>query len=451
MSDNVYNKICKIFNLDNDSKMLSYNNNCLSTGFCDENSIFKTFIFEFCFLLKKGSVEFKNLNDIWFFKTFDSKEKEIALAILDILIKKAEKKEVENEAYLNAIIKLVNLNDYRKYTVFKYLQSIFSYYNNNFEYIVFPLLYSIGFNNNFIKGLLKNDLSDLMSSFIDKIDSQDQIYYYNINEEFLLYLNKLIYYIKYNESHSEEKKDISPLYHYLCENIDNSKKPKNLDNDYPESFNCFLELKALLFEYDTKHAIKKNIIKIQNENIEEKISENDNNKRINGNSTKSSSDKDSNENSINVNDFENKQKEKNDTHDNLDEKIKDGIKNYFRYYSKYNTINNLCSKISSTMNEAKLNKDFVEKYYTFLSQNSENKLLINKLSSTVLMLQNSNIFNIKRKLTEALSFGIIEKYKDFFSFSNDYYPSKASLRELIALILKKKIIKKEKKSQKLKI
>ena len=438
MSDNVYNKICKIFNLDNDSKILSYNNNCLSTGFCDGNSIFKTFIFEFCFLLKKGSVEFKNLNDIWFFKTFDSKEKEIALAILDILIKKAEKKEVENEAYLNAIIKLVNLNDYRKYTVFKYLQSIFSYYNNNFEYIVFPLLYSIGFNNNFIKGLLKNDLSDLMSSFIEKIDSQDQIYYYNINEEFLLYLNKLIYYIKYNESHSEEKKDISPLYHYLCENIDNSKKPKNLDNDYPESFNYFLELKALLFEYDTKHAIKKNIIKIQNENIEEKISENDNNKRINGNSTKSSSDKDSNENSINVNDFENKQKEKNDTHDSLDEKIKDGINNYFRYYSKYNTINNLCSKISSTMNEAKLNKDFVEKYYTFLSQNSENKLLINKLSSTVLMLQNSNIFNIKRKLTEALSFGIIEKYKDFFSFSNDYYPSKASLRELIALILKKK-------------
>ena len=60
------------------------------------------------------------------------------------------------------------------------------------------------------------------------------------------------------------------------------------------------------------------------------------------------------------------------------------------------------------MNEAKLNKEFVEKYYKFLNQNSENKLLINKLSSTVLMLQNSNIFNIKRKLTEALSFGIIE-------------------------------------------
>jgi hypothetical protein len=43
-------------------------------------------------------------------------------------------------------------------------------------------------------------------------------------------------------------------------------------------------------------------------------------------------------------------KKKNDTHDNLDEKNKDGIKNYFRYYSKYNTINNLCTKISSTMN-----------------------------------------------------------------------------------------------------
>ena len=58
------------------------------------------------------------------------------------------------------------------------------------------------------------------------------------------------------------------------------------------------------------------------------------------------------------------------------------------------------------------------------------------------MLQNSNIFNIKRKLAEVLSFGIIEKYKDFFSFSNDYFPSKANLSELNALILKKKVSQK---------
>ena len=55
----------------------------------------------------------------------------------------------------------------------------------------------------------------------------------------------------------------------------------------------------------------------------------------------------------------------------------------------------------------------------------------------MLILQNSNIFKIKRKLARALSFGIIEKYKDFFSFSKDYYPSYASLRELSALIIKK--------------
>ena len=29
-----------------------------------------------------------------------------------------------------------------------------------------------------------------MRDFINKIDDQDQIYYYKINEEFLLYLNK---------------------------------------------------------------------------------------------------------------------------------------------------------------------------------------------------------------------------------------------------------------------
>ena len=434
MSENVYNKICAIFNIDNESKILSYDN-YLSTECFDEYMIYKTFLFEFCFLLKKGSVEFKSLNDIWFFKTFNSKEKEIALNIIDILINKAEKKKLDDEVYLNVIIGLVTLNDYEKYITFKYLQSIFSYYNKNFEYIIFPLLYSIGFNNEFIKSLLKNDLIGLMSPLIDKIDDQDRIYYYNINEEFLLYLNKLIYYIKYNESNPKEKKDITPLYQYLCENLDNSKKPKNLDNDYPESFNCFLELKALLFEYDTKYAMKKSTKKIPNESEKEKKSENDNNK---GNSIKSSSDKDSNENSINANDSYNQQKVNNDTHDSIDEKIKNGIKKYFLYYSKYNTINNLCSKISSTMKEAKLNKEFVEKYYKLLRKNSENKLLINKLSSTMLMLKNSNAFNIKIKLAEVLSFCIIEKYKDFFSFSNDYYPSKTNLKELRTLILQKK-------------
>ena len=417
-NDNVYNKICKIFTTDNDSKILSYDTS-LPTEYFDENKIYKTLLFEFCFLLKKGSVKFKNLNDIWFFKTFNSKEKEIALIILDILINKTEKKKVEIEAYLNVIIRLLTLNDYEKYNIFKYLQSIFSYYNNNFEYIIFPLVYSIGFNNEFIKDLLKDDLIDLMRGFVDKIDDQDRIYYYNINKEFLLYLNQLIYYIKYNESNQKEKKDISPLYHYLCENIDKAKKPNNIDSDYPESFNCFLELKALLFEYDSKYAMIQN----KNENIKEKLSGNDNNKGINRNS---------------ANELENQQKEKNDSNDNLDEKINNGIKKYFRYYSKYNTINNLCSKISSTLKEAKLNKEFVEKYYKLLSENSENKLLINRLSSTVLMLQNSNIFIFKRKLAEILLFYIIEKYKDFFSFSNDYYPNKANLKELKELILKNK-------------
>ena len=435
MSENIYNKICAIFNIDKESKIISFNNNLSNESF-DEYMIYKTFLFEFCFLIKKGSVKFQNLNDIWFFKTFKNKEKEIALKMIDILINKTEKKKVKIETYLNVIIELITLNDYEKYKIFKYLQSIFSYYNKNFEYIIFPLIYSIGFNNEFIKSLLKNDLLDIMSEFIEKIDNQDKIFYYNINEEFLLYLNKLIFYIKFNELNINEKIDIIPLYKYLCENLNNSKKPKNLDNDYPESFNYFSEIKSLLLDYDTKYANKKNTIKTQNESEKEKISENDNNN--NENSTKSSSDKYSNENNIITNDSDNQQKVNNDTHDSIDEKIKNGIKKYFKYYSKFNRINNLCSKISSIMKEAKLNKEFVEKYYKLIRENSENKLLINKLSSTLLMLQNSNIFNLKRKLTEALSFGIIEKYKNYFSFSNDYYPSKKNLKELKALILQKK-------------
>ena len=61
-----------------------------------------------------------------------------------------------------------------------------------------------------------------------------------------------------------------------------------------------------------------------------------------------------------------------------------------------------------------LNKESLEKYYRLLFDISDNKLLINKLSSTILLLKTSNLANIKRKLTEVIPFNIMEKYPGFF-------------------------------------
>ena len=114
--------------------------------------------------------------------------------------------------------------------------------------------------------------------------------------------------------------------------------------------------------------------------------------------------------------------------------IKEQIFNYFILFSKYNDLKNLCSKIPSILENIKLDKKSLDDYYKVLFENLENKILIKKLSSTILLLQTSNLANIKRKLTEVIPFNIMEKYKQLFFFSDDYYPNKSNLNELKILM-----------------
>ena len=101
---------------------------------------------------------------------------------------------------------------------------------------------------------------------------------------------------------------------------------------------------------------------------------------------------------------------------------------------KFDKYKNLCSKIPLIINEINLNKQFIDDNYKLRLKISENELLIKKLSSTILLLQNSNIINLKRKLTEVMLFSIMENNKDLFSFSNDYSPNLFNLYELLNLI-----------------
>ena len=74
--------------------------------------------------------------------------------------------------------------------MFKRLQSIYSYYHNNIEYVIFPLIFTIGFDNQILRKFLKNDLMDIVGNFIYKIDKDDNITY-DIDEDFIMNLNKL--------------------------------------------------------------------------------------------------------------------------------------------------------------------------------------------------------------------------------------------------------------------
>jgi hypothetical protein len=99
-------------------------------------------------------------------------------------------------------------------------------------------------------------------------------------------------------------------------------------------------------------------------------------------------------------------------------------------------LNNLCSRIPVILDKLNIKTDAVEKYYKILNSSMENKILLNKLSSTILILQNENIINLKRKLIEVLLFEIMEKHQDKLYFSKDYFPSYYLLNDLIDMAKK---------------
>ena len=448
MNKEVYNRICSIYHFDKDFQKLTYDNKILSNEF-QESIIYKTLLFEFCFLVNKGSVEFKNMNDIWFFKKFTPEEKNIAIEIIDILLKKIENKNTENSAYINLVGNLLKLNNNRKYNIFKYLQSIYSYYNNQFKYIIFPIIYTLGFDNETLKLYLKNDLKDVVDKYVNEINYEDNIYYYNIDEEFLRNLNKLLYYLNFNEKNPSKKKDINPLYYYLCDYGSISQKPNAWNEKYPENFNYFFEIKDLIKIIESTYKNKNGILfehgKSEKKKNEENTEANNDlqNKKKNGNSTKSSSDINESNSNINISNGENAlnnvllENNTNNTFTNIHDIVKKEIKIYFEYYEKCNKLKDLCAKISYILDDIKFNKNFLDKYYNILFEIRENKLLISKLSSSILLLQISNLASFRKKLTEVIPFHIIEKYPNYFSLTGDYFPNSSNLNELKAIVTEK--------------
>ena len=455
MNENIYKRICSIYDFDEDSQILTYNYNILSKNSNSQRSnIYKSILFEFCFLINKGSVEFKDLNDICFFKSFSTKEKELALEIIDVLLKIIENKKMDDSDYMNLTCNLLKDNN-RKLNIFKYLQSIYSYYKDDFRYIIYPIIYTLGFDNEALKLYLKNDLMDVIGRYMNE---SSEIYYYNIDEEFLQYLNKLLYYLNYNQKNPKEIKDINSLYKYLCDYGSNPKKASDLDEKYAEHINCFSKIKdlieAMYINKEINLSAKDNSEKNTNEeNIKANNNGQSNNK--NGNSTKSSSDINENNSNINISNGENtlnKELLGNNTNNNstiIRDIVKEEIKIYLEYLENCNKLKGLCEKIPCVLNNMKIDKNSLDQYYNILLENRENKFLISKLSSTIILLQNSNIINLRRKLTEVIPFHIMEKYQDYFSFTSDYFPNSSNLKELKKIISDKQLEALEAKEKKI--
>ena len=92
-----------------------------------------------------------------------------------------------------------------------------------------------------------------------------------------------------------------------------------------------------------------------------------------------------------------------------DEKTEKQFLSFIDINGKLIFLNSLLMKISFIINNSKLKKESIEKYYDLRKRNIDYKLLIDKLSSTIYILQKANIINLKRKLVECLLYEIINE------------------------------------------
>ena len=393
----IFEKICKIFTYNKESKMISYNSK--------DGNLYKYFLFRFCFLSKNGPIKFENIENIWFFQTFEITKKNILLDIIDYLIYIVENKEINiDERIIDSVQSLINLNSKEIFMRFKYLQSIYSSYNEDkMSSVLFPLYYSIALNDK-NKNDLKNDLKYIVDNHMEKYSLNEDIDFSNINLDFLSKINLLLSYIKANK----EEKEIISLYKYLC-NFNSKSTSEKYIQKYPESFNYFSKIKNIILNAEEKFDVKEK----ENKNI------NNNEKEINNSSSLGN------------------------------KKIKPIERTILLINFKYADLKELKSKILTLLNKMEfdnylniINRLKYEKFY--------NNILTNKLSISILFLQNSNLFiNLKRKIVDSLMFDIIKKYVDYFSLSSDYIPNKSNLNELKDLLEEKiKLYEKNKDTKK---
>ena len=432
----LFENICRIFIYD------SKNNKIEFSGRGEYN---RYFLFNFLFLKENGQIEFNSVNELWLIKEFETEEKKnLNLNIIKCIISYIDNKNAKFPVDL--VKKFIEIIDQETFVIFRYLQSIYSYFDNNPSFIIYSLAYSIGFNKPQIKKCLKKDFKAIISPILDQLQiSIDNIEYNRINKNFLKYFNKLLI--------SEKKR--KECYDYLSNFNKNDSGSNELIFD--ESFSYFSELKEIIIEAEKKYNKKIECIK---ENIEnEKNSKSDTTEKTENNN---SSDKNGSSNGENDNAFlgekqkkeESKNKEnKGDIDDELmakinkmiDEKIsklnkiheEEKEKQYLSFVdinTKITLLNSLLMRISFIINTSKLKKESIEKYYDLKKRNIDYKLLIDKLSSTIYILQNANIINLKRKLVECLLYEIFEKYKKDIIFDKDYFPSQYHLDKLSKII-----------------
>lgn len=430
MEDKLHQDLCKVFAFDNIIKIFSLS---MNYDEIDEACIYKNLLFKYCFLSNANSVKVENIKDLWFFKLDNLEEIKIIIGVFELILSKINDKNFDiREKSICLVKNFLDLKDYNKFEIFRLFQSIFSSYEDSPNHIIYPLLYTFGFDEPFIcSNNIKYDLKTIAESSFEKMNKFDNIQYNKINKEFLRYFNLFLI--------SKDEKIKKEAYDFLCIFGKSDMKKENNLEKYLETFNYFSFLKVVISDYEKKFKKMKDVSKnmiMDTQYIHNK----------NGDSTKTTSSDDINHNktkieeikevhNINTENTENKNKLK--EQNSSVNKIDNFSNNYLIISLSVNSmyLDKLCSQIVYILDNFKINTNSIDKYNELLVSNLENKLLLNKLSSTIILLQNANIINIKRKLIETLIFEIIEENKHELCFTSSYFPNNTILIQLKNLIL----------------
>ena len=137
------------------------------------------YLFCICFLEPNGPIKFKSLDDLWFKKgSLNPLELKVVLLVIESLILRIKGKSIDFQKKEISLIKdFLNVLDYEKFEIFKYLQSNYSYYADDNYLIILSLLNTLTFDNKYIKKQIKGDFKNIMEK---KCTLEDNIAYDNI-------------------------------------------------------------------------------------------------------------------------------------------------------------------------------------------------------------------------------------------------------------------------------
>lgn len=429
----IFEKMIAIYDYHKGSKTISFESN--------GKDLFKSLLFKFCFLKDKGSAKFEKMKDIWFFKTFEYSKQKLLLDIVNLFICKINDRSFNTNEKIKQIIEnLINLESNDILKTFKYLQSIYSYYTDKNDLILFPLFYSLAFSKD-IQNNLKSDILAIIDNFKENYSDNtffNDIDFTSINTDFLSKINILIY----NMKKKVEINDVLPLYKHLC-SYSSSSFP--LNKQYSEVVSYFSIIKNNDLDKKIEDKIKSDKITIFSDiNLEQNVDS----KIINIKNIEDFQ-KSTREASTNTDSSEDKDMAKVEK-PNENPSNNENLNLLLRITCKYSDAKALTSNILNIFDLAKNDISYLDTIHELKIENTNNQILLNKLSSAIVLLGNSNIINIKRKIIECLIFEIVEKYYPIFSISPSYYPTKSNLIDLKNLIIEK-IQKYEKTKEKTKI